>query len=35
VPHILYYPSPKQFLLRVFFTIIGTITAAIRVLTSR
>ena len=34
-PHILYYPSPKQFVLRAFFTIVGSITAVIRTLSGR
>lgn len=34
-PHILYYPSPKQFLLRFSFTLVGFITAILRALTGR
>lgn len=34
-PHILYYPSPKEYLLRFSFTLVGFITAIIRALTGR
>ncbi|MFX1582913.1 MAG: hypothetical protein ACFFCJ_11975 [Promethearchaeota archaeon] len=34
-PHILYYPPPRQYLLRFSFTLVGFITAFIRALTGR
>lgn len=34
-PYILYYPSPKQFLLRFSFTMVGFITSMLRTLTGR
>jgi len=34
-PHILYYPSPSEFLLRFSFTLVGFIIAVIRALTGR
>jgi hypothetical protein len=34
-PHILYFPSPKQFLLRFSFTLVRFVTAIIRALTGR
>ncbi|MFX1404283.1 MAG: hypothetical protein ACFE9D_07420 [Promethearchaeota archaeon] len=34
-PDILFYPSYKQFELRVFFSIVGSITTVIRALTGR